>query len=155
MSKFGTDLILVLIGSTPTTFALAFQAIQTKGLRRATHAQLYQTVIASWLELDSKFLSQPTLREFVYGSSPLPPATTDLGIQVRTIIDIAMNVADITLQLIEDLPDPVKETWRNAAKQVLTSPAALQYKSENASWYPEVAMGFVPKRVFLFRWRSK
>lgn len=155
MSEFGTNLILVLIGSAPTSIAVAFQAIQTKGLRRATHAQVYQTVIASWLELDSQFLSRPTLREFVYGSSPLPPATTELGIQVRTTIDIAMNVADITLQLIDDLPNPVRETWRNAAKQVLTSPAALQYKSENASWYPEVAMGFVPKRFLLFRWRSK
>lgn len=116
---------------------LIFQALQTMSLSRATKAQVYQSLVASWVDLDKLLLADPRLRAYVYGDSELPEGPDEFVVSVLTVVDIAMNVADLTLQLEHHLPRSVREPWHAAARAVLSSPAALAYRDAQPEFYPQ------------------
>ena len=127
---------LAAVGAMVAVVGLFFQALQTMSLSKAAKAQVYQALVASWVDLDKLLLADPRLRKYVYEGADLPDGDENLRESILTVVDIAMNVADLTFQLENQLPRDVRKAWHEAARLVLSSPAATQYRASHPDFFP-------------------
>lgn len=134
-------MILGILGLAVAFASLLYLALQTRTLNRSVAAQAYQAIVASQVSFDGLFIEHPTLRQFVYEDSSLPPAGTDLGNQARSVVDILLNVVDATYQLRALVPKELVPSWLNFANTVLARPAVREYLSEHPEWFPIATEG--------------
>lgn len=129
--------------SIATIFSAAFTGVtilflirQSKILTWSIRSQTNQAVVAMQIQVDKLLIEHHYAREYLYGDSPLPPAGTELGLRVRAIIDIAVNVIDNTYQQRDQLPDDMLEAWIRFAMETTERRAVREYLIENPHWYP-------------------
>lgn len=119
-----------------TGVTIIYLVWQSKILSRSIRAQTNQAVVAMQMQVDKLLIEHHYAREYLYGDSPLPPAETEIGLRVRAIIDIAVNVIDNTYQQRDLLPKDMLEAWIRFAMETTERRGVQEYLLENPHWYP-------------------
>lgn len=91
--------------------------------------------------VDALLLDRPDLKPYIFESENLPDPKTDIGRQVRSIIELHLNVIDSCFELNSLQPKRLQITWLQYAIDFEKLPSVKQFKKERPHWYPLIGSG--------------
>lgn len=123
---------------------------QINQFNMSLRSQVYQELINNSLEIDKLLIEKPELRKYIYGDAIVSADIPEVD-QIMSLMEMIVDVLDNLGAQYKFIPKSEKEGWQLYAKQILSSPAAEYFITENGSWFS----GNIPKLLGESNWPNR